>query len=334
MMSRYKPVGWKNDNYRHYLAAKYGVAKVRSASSHATYMREMAKLQKEVEADIKQSPKVKYSEPTIKHETGVKFKVVDEPDESIKFKLVDEPDEYVTVKLPDLPAAPTKKDWEEKLEYLKTEGIPPAPELPPAEIKHIGKNEFGFTSFVAGAEPQVVANYDVPYTGPVMPEIPKLTGKAGEAQRALAQNLKETRQEAKEKIERAEAAAKPFVEPYVEAAKAETADVKTPQEVKAGWFHRASVAVRGVIPEKLANWEVKSLQNKLRTLDAKEIALTNQLKEELRKQQVAGNVAVAYKGPSDLYKRKIIEMENEKARLRADLNRQYALINKATEVEQ
>lgn len=332
MMSRYKPVGWRNDSHRHYLAAKYGAAKTRSASSHATYMREMTKLQKEIEADIRTTPKhselIKRVEPIA---SGVKFKVVDEPDESIKFKFVDEPDEYVTVKIPDVP---TKKDWEEKLEYLKTEGIPPAPELPSAEIKHIGHNEFGFSSFVAGAEPQVVANYDMPYTGPVMPEVPKLTGKAGEAQAALAQNLKETRQEAKEKFEKAEAAAKPYVEPYVEAAKARTADAKTPQELEQGWFHRASVTVRGVIPEKMANWEVKRLQNKIKSIDAQEIALTEKLKTEMRRQQVAGNVNVAYVGPADLFRRKIDDLEGEKVRLHADLNRQYALINKATQVEE
>jgi hypothetical protein len=137
----------------------------------------------------------------------------------------------------------------------------------------------------------------------------------------------------KAELEAAERKAKPFVTPYVEAAKAETAFVKSPQDVEKGWLHRASVAVRGVIPSKIAEWEVHNLNERIKNVDRKEIKLADELQEMLQQQQIANLGPAEQAGPVKRYDRQMVELENERTQLKTAIARQDALMKVSTRVD-
>lgn len=403
MMSRYKPVGWRNDSHRHYLAAKYGSAKgskpvaskwrILIDESHEKFIREMAQLKKEVDADIALSPKVTYSEPTIKQlpeGTKVVSMASEEPDDTVVVKIVDDNvgglDELklsnphvsdatlqqhidnrdsVRVLLPgELPNLPTKEDWKAEGERFKAA---------PGELKETlveAGQEFAAAQQAAKVRTEAfkkdlsdkaavaraaigarVGHYiknedgiviDLRDLGKVGPAINARLGKieaaAGRGAEALkedaAHNWKVAKSDAAEiskktkaELEAAERKAKPFVTPYVEAAKAETAFVKSPQDVEKGWLHRASVAVRGVIPTKLAEWEVHSMNNKIKDIDAKESALRVNFIAELRRQKIDSRPVESQVGSTQRYKHDIALLEAERNNLKAAIVRQNELMS-------
>ena len=422
MMSRYKPVGWKNDNYRHYLAAKYGSAKgskpvanphyphnsphpykpIKMADeSHEKFMREMAKLQKEVEADIKRSPEVTYSEPTIKQlpeGTKVVGMVQEDPADPVyDFKLggedtvggldelklsnphvsdatlqqhIDNRDS-VRIRLPgELPNLPTKEDWQaegerfkaapgELKETLVEAGQEFAAAQQAAKVRtEAFKKDLSDKAAVARAaigarighyikdEDGIVIDLrDLSKVGPAinarLGKIEAVAGRGAEAVKEdAAHNWKVAKSDAAEisrktkaELEAAERKAKPFVDPYIAAAKAETAFVKSPQEVEKGWLHRASVAIRSAIPSKIADWEVKRLAARRQAIDSKEIQLDRALRAEFRRQQVLNLGADARIAPMSIFNRQIAELEAERAKLNKSVSNQYNLAEAGARVK-
>jgi hypothetical protein len=421
MMSRYKPVGWRNDSHRHYLAAKYGSAKgskpvanphyphnsphpykpIKMADeSHEKFIREMAQLKKEVDADIALSPKVTYSEPTIKQlpeGTKVVGAQEDPADPVYDFKLGGEDtvgglDELklsnprvsdatlqqhianrdsVRVLLPgELPNLPTKEDWKaegerfkaapgELKETLVEAGQEFAAAQQAAKIRtEAFKKDLSDKAAVARAaigarvghyiknEDGIVIDLrDLGKVGPAInARLGKIEAAAGRGAEAVkedaAHNWKVAKSDAAEiskktkaELEAAERKAKPFVTPYVEAAKAETAFIKSPQEVEKGWLHRASVAVRGVIPSKIAEWEVRNLAARRQAIDAKEIQLDRALRDEFRRQQVLNLGTDARIAPMSAFNRQIAELEVERAKLNRALPNQTILAEAGARVK-